>query len=654
MWSHNENLDPQSLPDIMMEDAYDNYSPTVNNSLAAEFEQYPSPGARVLTPTQVSASKVPLKVGLFDRDPCKGETNSAPGTVRNPTNVRIRTFSPFIPLQDAVTPSLHALCITDLNYDVLERTMKLLSTASLSALMQTCRSFSEAALESLCLRSKEPFTKVHEVLSFLLFLRDGSVAPRWPFIEDLCFSGKILHYLAQIDGQGNHRAITQEDLFATILEVLNRCRNLRSLRLQGWNLAWKVKPLSQTLSTLTSLRELHIMVTKHRMTPYRLTRLRMCVPHLRTLKLIRGDVEIDTTLVRHILSPTALPLEELELNFHLTEACLPPTPFLHMRRLTIRWGDICFKFTLPGMLCRSFPHLQHLQIDNDKCPAGQCANAPPLNRYSMSASDARDHMEGIRAQYIAEWARASRDTIPALRSLSARHGCVLYAIAYPFPVPRVSFLQNAENIRGPILPVMETSTVVRDAAPRHLNLHITLRQLLGTYQPSPKPTEPVNALQALRASPNLTHLVLTVDCSHTCYTERDDDPHGVIEDAFRRDVPAARALTHLLVTYGKIPPPDERGEPKHAMACAHRRTLRTRAAETAALLAGSSPTLRWVGVWAWPYGIRAWEIRCGDALGGQGAGSADRSAHVLVEVPEDEAWAVVWAENMLEACEVPE
>ncbi|KAI0765960.1 hypothetical protein BD413DRAFT_573600 [Trametes elegans] len=496
--------------------------------------------------------------------------------------------------------------------------MALLPAKSLAALTKTCRFFSASAVGPLCRLSNRPFSSVPKILSFIRFLRIGSADPRSPFIRELHFDETLVNWSAFCNRYGRSLSMGTDCLFELILKIVQQCRNLRTLHVMCWVDNWTLEAFSATITNLPLLTNLHVGFDNDSVSELGITAFRLSLKGLRKLSI------------------------ERRLNQTYIGAALPPDPFLCIRRLAFAW-DIK-DTTLPAMLSHNFPNLQHLAINDHYCPIGSSI-------FSSGLTQRTAHMETIRARQKAAWV-VHRKHCHNLLSLTAHQGCMLYMLAYPRPVPHVLFLENRGDYDDHAVRVTETSEAIRAAAPRLLNLHITLRErrVIDPVSGKEGRADPLmEELGTLRASRNLTHLVLIVDCRCVCNTMEEGIEHheNIMNGALRREVPGLSALSHILVVVEDVNEvyQNDKWLETWEDGCRHRLTLREHANETAALLANLSPTLRWVGVWARPYGIRAWEVRRGDAIG-----AADQDAHTaaaLVEMAEDEAWAVVRSATML-------
>ncbi|PIL24502.1 hypothetical protein GSI_14257 [Ganoderma sinense ZZ0214-1] len=526
--------------------------------------------------------------------------------------------------------------------------MNFLQAEELSALMCTCRLFSDIGLQPLCMRSGGALRTPKQLISLLEFLRVGTQHTRAPLIKDVHFcleehrvpqdkaSYFELHLREPAYFSASSNPLYEEHLLRAsrnqaleaFLVVLQHCCELRRLQIDHWFEDVPTVPLYHAISNLTALEELRMpMVPRSRW----YGDFKLASPSLRKLVLRPGRWhEIPDALT--LLQPLSSTLVELDIP--VCRWTRPRAPFPNVRRLAIEFPaseDVVFD------LVHAFPDLTHLSLGGTR------------NFHLCHALSSRAEEDRLREHSQYQWhALASTPTpIPPWPSLVAVHAasaCALYTLALPCKVPRVSVTYASGDPAEDMLP-----RILADTSPTCLEIRVA--QAHYRYTPLPRR---FTGLRPGDATASLERVVLTVDgAAVPDYVK----VSGLLVDELKEALAPLR-VTHVLVQHALSHFPAARAHTRTVV-----RTLCADARRRADALARAVPALRWVGVRvcvlggpAWLY---CWAVERHGAGRPQGVGVfgeanvqfglTEVGAGVgLREMSEEEGWEVLRAEEMEE------
>lgn len=353
--------------------------------------------------------------------------------------------------------------------------MSFLSGSSLTALMMTCRYFSEVALLPLCKLAQLSFHDTPHLLSFRRFLCIGSSTPRWSFIRRLDFrfpwltSEPLLHRNMHFRTWHRDREYG-ESIMDVLLHILRACRNLEYLRIPDLDACDErdIEVLCQIVSMLPVLTELHMAL------PQNLSARTICKlarPCLLTLTFDdQAEDDVDIPEVIQHLFPLRQSLVELCLP-RFRGCILPPdVVFPCVQRLTIGFPGPTPQ-SLPDVLRQSFPNLLHLRM------TGSAA-------WHSSTSDiGRAQLESLREHHQQEW-RSKPNAWPALASLSCNRYTSesgLYGLAIPCHVPYLSVRFDADgDDPDSALFASRSAALIADVRPSCLEIRMAI--LYSTFK----------------------------------------------------------------------------------------------------------------------------------------------------------------------------
>ncbi|KAI9061474.1 hypothetical protein FKP32DRAFT_1678107 [Trametes sanguinea] len=507
------------------------------------------------------------------------------------------------------------LPLVTLNSDVLMHIMSWLPPSSLTALMATCRFFSEFALQPLCAYTRKPLRTLRQFRSFYAFLRVGSSSPRTPLIREL----RIVAIAwgrrpweedeecgVVSDAENTRRASD------TILSILPLCQNLRRLYLDHQFDRSDLQSVTQALVVMNSLEELSLrnveMVTEQ---DFRI----LARPHLRTLQIEASHDLFTVPNVLEIIYGLSDTLSELDLRSVHQWTTTPRHAFPHVRRLTIGYP----KDGRFDALASTFPSLKHLT----------------LNKWDQTTTDIHDqlltHALRLREFHRQHW-RSHPEQWPALVSLSGAEDdpYTMYALAIPQHVPCVSLPYCLRMEEPRLLPIYRS--ILDDTRPSCVELRIQLPGEALAY----KQFDILRSLGAVR------RCIVTIQVSNRKRPRREQlNLHQEAMLNALRHALKPLSLTHLMIKFS-----ESESSPSDPYTRLWKWRLKTDATENFGSLADASPTLRWVGLYVEPDILRGWGVV--RSPGGSPSNSAGTTPYNLEAMSVDEACAVIADEGMEE------
>ena len=383
--------------------------------------------------------------------------------------------------------------------------MNFLQTEDLSALMRTCRLFSDIGLQPLCARSGRALRTPRQLLSLLEFLRIWMPQSRAPLVKDLHFS--LAEHRVPQDKASYFELYLREPAYFTVpsnplqeehllrasrnqaleafLVILQHCCELRRLQIDHWFEDVPTIPLYRAISNLTALEELRMpMVPRSRW----YGDFKLANPSLRKLVLRPGRWhEIPDALT--LLQPFSSTLVELDIP--VCRWTRPSAAFLNVRKLAIEFPaseDVVLD------LAHTFPNLTHLSLGGTR------------NFHLCHALSSRADEDRLREHSQYQWhALVGSDTStrpwPSLVAVRAASACGLYTLALPCKVPRVSVAYAAGDPAEDMLP-----RILADTSPTCLEIHVA--QAHYRYTPLPRRFA---GLRPGDATASLERVVLTME-----------------------------------------------------------------------------------------------------------------------------------------------
>ncbi|KAI1791694.1 hypothetical protein LXA43DRAFT_390482, partial [Ganoderma leucocontextum] len=391
--------------------------------------------------------------------------------------------------------------LTTVNFDVQRHIMNFLRAEDLSALMRTCRLFSDIGLQPLCACSGEALRTPKQLLSLLEFLRIGTPLSRAPLIKDLHFSleehrvpqDKASYFELHVREpayfivsnnplQEEHllRAMRNQALEA-FLVILQQCSELHRLQIDHWFEDVPTVPLYRAISSLTALEQLRMpMVPRSRWYgDFKLTSPSLCKLVLRPG---RWHEIPDSLTLLQALSSTLV-----ELDIPVCRWTRPSAPFPNIRKLAIEFPaseDVVLD------LVHTFPNLTHLSLGGTR------------NFHLCHALSSRAEEDRLREHAQYQWhALAGARPWPSLVSVRAASACALYTLALPCKVPRVSVAYATGDPAEDMLP-----RILADTSPTCLEMRVA--QAHYRYTPLPRRFA---GLKPGDATASLQRFVLTMD-----------------------------------------------------------------------------------------------------------------------------------------------
>ncbi|KAI0374657.1 hypothetical protein BV20DRAFT_383078 [Pilatotrama ljubarskyi] len=517
-----------------------------------------------------------------------------------------------------------------LNADVQEEIYLWLSGSSLSALMRTCRHFSEAALPALCRRAGQPFTTYWQLLSFHKFLQRPSSIPRPPLILRLHVALSV-HELDQDDRGACDVFLGIETFPRTavvdlLLDVLHLCRNLRHLNLNLAYIRIERGLLCKTISMMPYLEELSIPLPEEMaVRDYR----RLARPPLRALTFYSGGPESLNSL-----SPFSMSVVDLHIpNIREWPALQSYHIFPRVQRLEIGTSALT-PSGFPQELKRVFPNLRYLSMSASAADE-ECG----LDDDIMASSE----VEGLRDHHRRQ-REAEPENWPKLVLLAYRHSCAAYTYALPLRISSLSVLVDVN--RGMTPHEQLSRAVIADAKPSCLELRMRLSKdsfkSAGSVEEDAA-QKPFSILPASSSAWSPLRCILTLELdlgsyssvTHLWYARS----QSTMLEALERQLPGL-PLTHLLMKYS-LSGTDQVPrwylmEEETELSIVIRQWQ-----ETALRVACASRTLRWIGIYVETVGLRSWNVvRVQD-------GEPDAKV-VLEELDEQGSRKVIAAEEMEE------
>ena len=398
--------------------------------------------------------------------------------------------------------------LTTVNFDVQRHIMNFLQTKDLSALMCTCRLFSDIGLQPLCMRSGEALRTPKQLVSLLEFLRLGTLHSRAPLIKDLHFcleehrvpqdkaSYFELHVREPAYFSVSSNPMQEEHLLRAsrnqaleaFLVVLQHCCELRRLEIDHWFEDVPTIPLYHAISNLAALEELRMpMIPRSRW----YGDFQLASPSLRKLVLRPGRWhEIPDALT--LLQPLSSTLVELDIP--VCRWTRPSVPFPNVRKLAIEFPaseDTVFD------LVHTFPNLTHLSLGGTR------------NFHLCHARSSRAEEDRLRAHAQHQWRALASSTVaaappwPSLVAVHAASACTLYTLALPCKVPRVSVTYAAgDPAEDTVLP-----RILKDTSPTCLEIRVEQAH----YRYTPLPRRFAGLKPGGDATASLKRVVLTID-----------------------------------------------------------------------------------------------------------------------------------------------
>ena len=377
----------------------------------------------------------------------------------------------------AVVPTQSPPSLTTINFDVQRHIMTFLPLADLSALIRTCRLFSEIGFRPFCDRSGEPLGTPTQILSFLEFLHIGQPQSRTPLIKELHFSLEEHRVPQRKESYFEHHG--REPAYFTISSnplqeehllkahrnqapkamwtILQNCCNIRRLRIDRWYEDVPIAPLTHAISGLATLEELQMP-----MVPRSQWHRDVKLAKLPLQKLVfRPGRWHEIPGALNLLQPLSSTLTELDIPVCRWKR--PDAPFPLVRKLTIEFPaseDVVCE------LVHTFPNLTHLSLGGTR------------NFHLCHTLSSRTEEDRLRERSQKQWRSLSGDW-PSLVAVRTETPCVLYTLALPFKVPRVSIGYSAGDPTDNMLP-----KILADTSPTCLEMRI--RQVHFKYAPLPR------------------------------------------------------------------------------------------------------------------------------------------------------------------------
>ncbi|EJF66304.1 hypothetical protein DICSQDRAFT_166003 [Dichomitus squalens LYAD-421 SS1] len=506
--------------------------------------------------------------------------------------------------------------------------MTFLPLTDLSALMRTCRLLSEVGFQPLCARSGEPLRTPTQILSFLEFLHIGAPHSPAPVIKDLRLSLEE-HRVPQRKASYFEHHTREPAYFTTSSDplqeeyllrayrnqaleafrmILQKCCNLRRLNIGRWYEDVPIAPLTHVISSLTALEELRMpMVPRSQLC----NDVRLASLPLRKLVLRPGRWhELPDAL--NLLQPLSSTLVELDIPVCRWKR--PDAPFPHVRKLAIEFpasGDVVLD------LVHAFPNLTHLSL-------GGTRNFHLCHTLSSRAEEdrLREHSQGQWRLLTYSW--------PSLVAVHTESPCVLYTLALPFKVPRVSIGYSAGDPAENMLP-----KILADTSPTCLEMRI--KQVHFKYFPLPRR---FTGLKPGDATASLQRFILTME--GTAVPDYVMVTSMLIDEL--KEALVGLPVTHLLLKFSLDHFFASRAHTRSVV-----RTICADAPRRVAAIARAAPSLRWIGVHVHVCGGPTW-LYCWTVSREQPVVSDfdfNAAARVtLEEISEDDGWEMLAAEEM--------
>ncbi|RDX52659.1 hypothetical protein OH76DRAFT_117098 [Lentinus brumalis] len=445
--------------------------------------------------------------------------------------------------------------LATVNFDVQNAIMSFLPDHDLSRLMRTSRFFLDIGLHALCARIPERRIMCEiRTSSLYKFLRvDAGSLSRVHLVEDIYFDLPYAVYGPPLSYKKRHM-----DFF---LGILQSCRNLRRLRIEGWYEAIPASVLLNTLATsLPELEELQLSMFGKRDVEEK---------DLRELGRLRN--------VRKIIfkSSCATSFRGLE---PLAEAVVELDYIKVPQDITsLRFGNVQKLGVRPDRSSTWLEQVTTVFLDVSELMLRPTTG--DLHDCHIDPGRAEDDL--LRANNRLKWGSACAKVWPLLKTIWAYDLCGLYCLGLPrrlhaLSVPLELGQHAAHQFRA----------VVADAQPSLLELRVNLDEC--GLQP--------DGLGLAEAFGGITvpRLTLLIDVVHYPHEPWKEQP---LLDSLARGL-CKLSLTHLLIRYQESRRPiSPYAEDKVAS------SIR----EYATILAQSSPTtLRWIG-----FDLGVWSILAG-------------------------------------------